>query len=344
MLLLTILCISCTSTLGDEIGDDIYPCNVHTDYTPTVWAPTGTYTSVTFMPPPSPGPDDGSLVLFGGKGPHQGNVLVRDQDGSYGQIRSCDDSYSDSFNPGWCKYGSDFVWSCSEAEVVCRQLGYTGAESFSVNHKYGIAYERFKWKNVLCRGDEERLIDCEYEEDSAFSSQDGRIAGVSCLEGSEPTTIATTATTETTEITTHDPTNCPEGWLNADHLGCFLLVPNITVSNWYEAELVCEDLGGFVVEPRTVERQELVASLLAMLPEVAGERDWWIGLTDTGHEGSWVWVHDFALATEQFWASAPDSGPGNDADCALMSREDGYLWRDVECWGGEGQRGVLCQR
>lgn len=159
----------------------------------------------------------------------------------------------------------------------------------------------------------------------------------------ETSTTFPLATTPITETTTFDPPTCPEGWLNADHLGCFLLVSNMTVSSWYEAELVCEDLGGYVVEPRTAEVQELIASLLAMLPEVAGGIDWWIGLTDTGHEGSWVWVHDFALATDQFWASAPDSSLGNDADCALMSRKDGYLWRDAECWEGEGQSGIFCQ-
>ena len=64
------------------------------------------------------------------------------------------------------------------------RFGYPGAESYSVNHQYGIMDEDFKWKNVLCRGDEERLIDCVHEEASGPTLGDGRIAGVSCLEGS----------------------------------------------------------------------------------------------------------------------------------------------------------------
>ena len=36
--------------------------------------------------------------------------------------------------------------------------------------------------------------------------------------------------------------------------------------------------------------QDLVSSLLLMLPGISGELDWWIGLSDTGHEGHWLWV------------------------------------------------------
>ena len=27
-----------------------------------------------------------------------------------------------------------------------------------------------------------------------------------------------------------------------------------------------------------------------MLPGISGDMDWWIGLSDTGHEGHWLWV------------------------------------------------------
>merc|ERR1719300_454195 len=330
-----------TTTYSENFGDDIYPCNIRTDYTPTVWAPTGTYIPpTTTATPTEPSAEPGSLLLLGGSGPHQGNVAVGNWKG-YGAIRSCDENRENGGDYGWCKYGSDFVWSCAEAEVVCRQLGYPGAESYSVNHKYGFdeLLHTFVWENVLCRGDEERLIDCAHEGASDSIYGDGRIAGVSCLIDS-PSTIPPSTTS------TPNPSDCPEGWLNAGHIGCYLLPPYLKVSSFYEAEMICEDMGGIVVEPRTEVEQELITSLLAGLEPEDGTGNWWIGLTDAGHEGIWVWVHDFTPVEDPFWASAPDSSSGNHADCAVMSADDGYLWKDVECWGGqpEGEWGVICQR
>jgi len=94
----------------------------------------------------------------------------------------------------------------------------------------------------------------------------------------------------------------------------------MTVNSWYEANLICEDLGGFLMEPKAEEIQDLLSSLLLMLPGLSAELDWWIGLTDTGHEGSWLWVREAEFAEEQFWGMPPDSSEGNHADCALLSR------------------------
>ena len=38
-----------------------------------------------------------------------------------------------------------------------------------------------------------------------------------------------------------------------------------------------------------------------MLPGISGELDWWIGLSDTGHEGHWLWVSEsvFLILAQQ---------------------------------------------
>ena len=95
---------------------DVYPCNIHTDYTPTVWAPTGTYTPPTWGPSTTSVPPSGDIVLVGGKGPHEGNVMIN-YNGVYGAILSCEEIHWSGPNYGWCKYGSEYVWSCAEAEV-----------------------------------------------------------------------------------------------------------------------------------------------------------------------------------------------------------------------------------
>jgi len=324
--------------------DDVYPCNIHTDMPPTPFAPTDHWGTPTAVPTVTPSDED--LVLVGGAGPHQGNVMVNSPDGGYGAILSCSDDYA------YCSAGQG-TWSCSEAEVVCHQLGYAGAESYSVGNKYGMYgddyYRQFTMKNVICEGDESRLLDCYNEWHHGLASWDGRIAGVSCLE--VPLSSTTTWEPETSSpsystTSTSAPSFCPSGWLNAGHLGCFLLQGNFTVNSWYEANLVCEDFGGFLMEPKSSQIQNLVSSLLLMLPGISGELDWWIGLSDTGHEGHWLWVHEAEFAEEQFWATPPDSTEGNHADCALLSRDYDYMWKDAECWGSEKEqpRGALCQR
>merc|ERR1712223_1732457 len=325
-------------------ADDIYPCDITTAFPPTVFAPTDHWGTPTAVPTVTPSNKD--LVLVGGAGPHQGNVMVNSPDGGYGAILSCSDDYA------YCSAGQG-TWSCSEAEVVCHQLGYAGAESYSVGNKYGMYgddyYRQFTMKNVICEGDESNLLDCDNEWHYGLASWDGRIAGVSCLE--VPLSSTTTWEPDTSSsfpaTSTSTPSFCPSGWLDAGHLGCFLLQENITVDSWYEANIVCEDLGGFLMEPKSAETQSLVSSLLIMLTgELSRELDWWIGLTDTGHEGAWVWVHEAEFAEEQFWATPPDTSEGNHADCALLSRDHDYMWKDAECWGSEKEqpRGVLCQR
>ena len=103
--------------------EDVYSCNTHTtDYTPTVWAPTGFYpTPTTLGPTTTPGGLDGGIVLIGGEGHHQGNVMVN-YGGDFGAILSCEEYSDGGGNYGWCKYGSEYVWSCAEAEVIKHKI------------------------------------------------------------------------------------------------------------------------------------------------------------------------------------------------------------------------------
>ena len=89
-------------------ADDIYPCDITTAFPPTVFAPTDHWGTPT--PVPTPWSPDEDLVLVGGAGPHQGNVMVNGPAG-YGAILSCSNSYD------ICDFMIPGTWSCSEAEV-----------------------------------------------------------------------------------------------------------------------------------------------------------------------------------------------------------------------------------
>ena len=49
--------------------------------------------------------------------------------------------------------------------------------------------------------------------------------------------------------------NCPHvnsgGWIDAAELGCFKLLHQAVNHSWVEAQLKCEEEGGYLAEPKT---------------------------------------------------------------------------------------------
>ena len=91
---LLVISFAVVSVVCLDFGDDIYPCNIHTDFTPTVWAPTGTYTppTTTFGSTTSSTEAPwGEVRLVGGAGPHEGNVMIN-YNGLFGAILSCEEN------------------------------------------------------------------------------------------------------------------------------------------------------------------------------------------------------------------------------------------------------------
>merc|ERR1711936_55821 len=333
-----IFCLFCVVTKCDDLYD-VYPCYPGTSYPPTGYVSPDHGTTHQVNPTTWNPEDPWEIELVGGSGPHQGNVVVT-HGNSKVLILSCDNPY------GYCtEESSNPTWNCADAEVVCHQLGYVGAESFSMGWSTYGGVENYEvlFKGVECEGWESNLSECKYT--MINSDFDRRIAGVSCIAELVPTTdVDTTTTTWTTEAS-----EGPDGWIDVADMGCFYIPANFSVDNWWEANLVCEELGGHMLEPKNIDIQDFFSSLLGMLPDcVAGGANWWIGLTDTGHEGMWEWVHEAEFAEEQFWADGhPETGAGNDADCAMMVRWKEYFWVDVSCFNYEpdGNRtSVICQK
>ena len=81
----------------------------------------------------------------------------------------------------------------------------------------------------------------------------------------DPTDAPTDAPTDgPTDVPTEDPLgNCPDGWFNADHLGCFFFdnsKPDRHLS-WVEAMDTCDRMGGYLVELETEEQADLIVTL-----------------------------------------------------------------------------------
>ena len=73
-------------------------------------------------------------------------------------------------------------WEEADAQVVCRQLGYTGGEPRS-RSAFGDDHGYVWMDNVECNGDEMRLIDCRYRPWEENDCGPHEAAGVVCDNG-----------------------------------------------------------------------------------------------------------------------------------------------------------------
>merc|ERR1712080_357136 len=84
--------------------------------------------------------------------------------------------------------------------------------------------------------------------------------------------------------------SCPSGWVNAHTEGCFAFLTETKVT-WEDAMVVCEKMGGYLAQPQTLAQMEFLTGLAGVYTTLTGVHNWWLGLSDIGHEGIWEWVH-----------------------------------------------------
>uniref|UniRef100_A0A8C6TYL7 Neurotrypsin n=1 Tax=Neogobius melanostomus TaxID=47308 RepID=A0A8C6TYL7_9GOBI len=101
--------------------------------------------------------------LVGGEGPGEGRVEVY-LSGLWGTV--CDDG-----------------WSDHDAEVVCRQLGYSGVAKARVMAYFGEGSGPIHMDNVKCSGEERSLVDCIKQTPGTHNCRHSEDAGVICNYG-----------------------------------------------------------------------------------------------------------------------------------------------------------------
>ena len=72
----------------------------------------------------------------------------------------------------------DDNWGLEDAAVVCRQLGFPGVESATVESAFGTVSAEYAMDNVRCFGNETKLKDCYHKKEDACYGNEG--AGVVC--------------------------------------------------------------------------------------------------------------------------------------------------------------------
>lgn len=133
---------------------------------------------------------------------------------------------------------------------------------------------------------------------------------------------------------------CPPGWLDSAY-GCYLFHFAQT-GTWADANEQCELLGGFLAEPKREEEAAILTSLAFVEQSFLGDRAWWIGLSDMGHEGRWFWQHSLEDLEYNDWAPGSPRGTETNQDCATMDPLTGFKWTDIDCL--QTNASPICQK
>ncbi|CAH1265180.1 HGF [Branchiostoma lanceolatum] len=123
------------------------------------------------------------------------------------------------------------------------------------------------------------------------------------------------------------PVGCSSGWSTGPS-SCFLVVNNYVT--WQQASDDCVSKGGHLATIGTYDEESFIQGLTNY-----DYQPYWIGLHDTGAEGTFIWVDGTPLTYTSWNFGEPNNN--GDEDCVQLS---GYNWNDAYC-GGTAQ--YICE-
>ncbi|XP_043993648.1 C-type lectin domain family 4 member E-like isoform X1 [Gambusia affinis] len=124
---------------------------------------------------------------------------------------------------------------------------------------------------------------------------------------------------------------CEAGWERYRE-SCYFFSTN--KSSWTDSRRSCTDLGSDLVKIDSREEQMFLE--IRLKETIENNETFWIGLTDSKTEGSWLWPDSSPLNTSlSFWAPGqPDALGGAEVDCVCMMKTenpDEVRWFDGRC-------------
>ncbi|XP_034716633.1 CD209 antigen-like isoform X2 [Etheostoma cragini] len=117
---------------------------------------------------------------------------------------------------------------------------------------------------------------------------------------------------------------CPTGWRKYEN-NCYFT--STGSKNWTRSREYCQSKGADLAIIKSQAERRFINGLYSSDKEV------WIGLTDEGVEGQWVWVDGTPLTTAYWDKGQPNSYKGGNQDCVeFWHRATGYGdWNDENC-------------
>merc|ERR1719342_1889091 len=126
---------------------------------------------------------------------------------------------------------------------------------------------------------------------------------------------------------------CPKDWVDATFFGLGCLFTNHTSSgamSWQDAYIYCYNLDS---RARLLEiyNEDDMIYITALLGRESQNSFFWLGGTDIGHEGTWIWESSVEPVDDFVWyGNEPDNGIS--ANCMIWYRYNGYdKARDAIC-------------
>ncbi|XP_074550618.1 uncharacterized protein LOC141808130 [Halichoeres trimaculatus] len=117
---------------------------------------------------------------------------------------------------------------------------------------------------------------------------------------------------------------CPSGWRSFEY-SCYFTYT--VTKTWNQARESCQNQGAELAIVKTRQEMDFINGLFQSNIEA------WIGLTDKGAEGQWIWVDGTPLTTT-FWAKGqPNSHNGVNQDCVEFWHRGSNSgeWNDENC-------------
>nr|ANG56318.1 C-type lectin [Meretrix meretrix] len=121
---------------------------------------------------------------------------------------------------------------------------------------------------------------------------------------------------------------CPTGWKH--HAGkCYKF--STGKQNWVDARSMCKFHNSDLIEIETDTEQHWVRQQALKFNHTDLDDGFWIGGTDWGNEGTWIWEPSQTPISYIVWGQGQPNNRNNSENCLASMKYFDYIWSDEFC-------------